>query len=104
MDHFYWEYGGAGSPQNYVEAALSAGHAIFTFDRLGTFSIMDFPSFIHIEKHTGTSQSSQPDGIKEVQTSTEIAVLAQLIYYLRAGVQGCTFDRIVAVGHSYGRY
>lgn len=35
VDHFYWEFGGAGSAFNYVEAAISAGHAIFIFDRLG---------------------------------------------------------------------
>lgn len=47
--------------------------------------------------------SSTPDGIKEVQTSTHIAIAAELVAVLRKGVNNHTFGRIVAIGHSYGR-
>ncbi|KAF8955634.1 hypothetical protein BDZ97DRAFT_1856429 [Flammula alnicola] len=84
FDHTYWNFGGDGSPYNYVDAAIKAGHAIFIYDRLGV------------------GQSSKPDGIKEVQQATEIEIGAQLIRYLKSGKSGHTFSRFVGIGHSFG--
>ncbi|PFH48441.1 hypothetical protein AMATHDRAFT_5789 [Amanita thiersii Skay4041] len=84
FDHSYWDFGGEGSQYNYVEAAVNAGHAIFIYDRLGT------------------GQSSKPDGIKEAQKPTEVAIAAQLLKLLKQGIQGFVFDKVVAIGHSYG--
>lgn len=84
FDHKYWDFGGAGSKYNYVEAALKAGHGILIFDRLGT------------------GDSAKPDGITEVQTPTETEITAELIKYLRNKPNGTDFERVIGVGHSYG--
>ncbi|PPQ76378.1 hypothetical protein CVT26_015386 [Gymnopilus dilepis] len=83
-DHNYWNFGGEGSPYNYVDAAVGAGHAIFIYDRLGT------------------GQSSRPDGIKEVQEDTEVEVAAQLIRYIKGGKTGHEFQQVIGIGHSFG--
>ena len=36
FDHTYWSFGGKGSKYNYVEAAVNAGYAVFSYDRLGS--------------------------------------------------------------------
>ncbi|KAF8955647.1 hypothetical protein BDZ97DRAFT_1926508 [Flammula alnicola] len=82
FDHTYWNFGGDSSPNNYVDAAIKSGHAIFIYDRVG--------------------QSSKPDGIKEVQQATEIEIAAQLITYLKSGKSGHKFRRFVGIGHSFG--
>ncbi|KII91729.1 hypothetical protein PLICRDRAFT_123246 [Plicaturopsis crispa FD-325 SS-3] len=84
FDHSYWTFGGKGSPYNYVEAAINAGHAIFIYDRLGV------------------GHSTKPDGIKEVQLSTEIAVAESLVKHVRKGIDGHTFGKVVGIGHSFG--
>ncbi|PPQ94914.1 hypothetical protein CVT25_004400 [Psilocybe cyanescens] len=87
FDHSYWNFGGDGSQYNYVDAATRAGHAIFLYDRLGL---------------QGVGQSSKPDGIKEVQTATQIEVAAMLIRYLKSGKSGYKFTKFIGIGHSYG--
>ncbi|PPR03475.1 hypothetical protein CVT26_007881 [Gymnopilus dilepis] len=84
FDHSYWNFGGEGSPYNYVDAAVRNGHAIFLYDRLGV------------------GQSSKPDGIKEVQQDTEIEVAAELIRYIRKGGTKNVFRTIIGIGHSFG--
>ncbi|KAF8901328.1 Alpha/Beta hydrolase protein [Gymnopilus junonius] len=84
FDHSYWNFGGEGSQYNYVDAAVGAGHAVFIYDRLGI------------------SESSKPDGIKEVQENIEIEVAAELIKYIRRGATGIPFQQIVGIGHSLG--
>ncbi|KAF5335742.1 hypothetical protein D9611_009647 [Ephemerocybe angulata] len=84
FDHTYWNFGGPGSKYNYVDSALKAGHAILIYDRLGT------------------GKSDKPDGIKEVQTATEVEIAAQLVKFLRGNPFGSRFNRIIGIGHSYG--
>ncbi|KAF8631705.1 hypothetical protein AX17_005037 [Amanita inopinata Kibby_2008] len=84
FDHSYWEFGGDGSQYNYVDMAVAAGHAIFIYDRLGV------------------GQSSKPDGINEVQRSTEIGVATELLKFLKRGSTGLTFSKVIAIGHSFG--
>ncbi|TFK22243.1 alpha/beta-hydrolase [Coprinopsis marcescibilis] len=84
FDHTYWTFGGPGSKYNYVDAALASGHAILVYDRLGV------------------GLSDKPDGIKEVQTATEVEIAAQLGLHLKSRPSGQQFNRVVAVGHSYG--
>ncbi|KAL0959021.1 hypothetical protein HGRIS_014332 [Hohenbuehelia grisea] len=81
FDHSYWSFDGPGSKYNYVDAALKAGHAIFTYDRLGV------------------GRSSKPNGITEVQISTEIAIAAALVDKVKQKLQ---FKNIVGIGHSFG--
>jgi len=79
---------------------LKAGHAIFMYDRLSKswFCIMSiFWLSLH---HKGVGNSSKPDGIKEVQIGTEIAVATALVGHLRTIL---SFGKIVGIGHSYGR-
>ncbi|KAF9466674.1 hypothetical protein BDZ94DRAFT_1319199 [Collybia nuda] len=99
FDHSYWNFGGPGSPYNYVDAALEAGHAVFIYDRLGV------------------GKSSKPDGIQEVQLATEIEVAASLVDILKCSNEGCTGGAgrdtfiseielknatFIGVGHSFG--
>jgi len=85
LDHNYFLIGGPGSEFNYVESSVRAGNAIFIFDRLGS------------------GLSSKPDGIKEVQSVTHLAVIDSLLSLLRAGnIGGISFKTIVGVGHSFG--
>jgi hypothetical protein len=61
------------------------------------------------ELQPGVGKSSKPDGIKEVQLSTEIEVAAALVQNLKTR-QDFDFQseynkaKIIGVGHSYGRY
>jgi pimeloyl-ACP methyl ester carboxylesterase len=86
FDHTYWSIGGSGSKYNYVEAALKAGHAILTYDRLGV------------------GKSDKPNGIKEVQTPTQVEITTELVKYLRGKPNGQTFGRVIGIGHSFGRW
>ncbi|KAG9120191.1 hypothetical protein FRC07_004404 [Ceratobasidium sp. 392] len=80
FDHSYWEFGYS-KEYNYIEAATRAGYAVFTHDRLGV------------------GQSDKPDGLNEVQASTEVEILHQLIQNLRNTKK---FSKIVGIGHSFG--
>ncbi|KAJ3503956.1 hypothetical protein NMY22_g18073 [Coprinellus aureogranulatus] len=84
FDHTYWSFGGKGSKYNYAERALKAGHSILIYDRLGI------------------GKSEKPDGIKEVQTPTEVEIAAELVKYLKSKPRGLEFDRYIGIGHSYG--
>lgn len=101
FDHSYWNFGGEGSPYNYVDAALKAGHATFIYDRLG--SSMFYTSFFCCSSDIGVGESAKPDGIKEVQEDTETEVAAELIKYIRRGETGYQFQQIIGIGHSAGR-
>ncbi|KAF8901343.1 hypothetical protein CPB84DRAFT_1962051 [Gymnopilus junonius] len=84
LDHTYWNFGGEGSPYNYADVALNAGHAVFLYDRLGA------------------GKSSKPNGIEVLQEDTEIEIAAELIKYIRRGRTGHHFQQIIGIGHSYG--
>ncbi|KAF8901331.1 hypothetical protein CPB84DRAFT_1962043 [Gymnopilus junonius] len=84
LDHTYWNFGGEGSPHNYANVALNAGHAVFLFDRLGA------------------GKSSKPDGIEALQEDTKIEVAVELVKYIRKGRTGHHFQQIIGIGHSYG--
>ncbi|THU89998.1 hypothetical protein K435DRAFT_864701 [Dendrothele bispora CBS 962.96] len=81
-NHTYFNFGKE-SPYNYAEAALKAGHAIFTYDGLGV------------------GNSDKPDGIQEVQIGTETAVAIALVEKLPSLL---SFGKVVGVGHAHGRY
>lgn len=81
FDKLYWDIPGL----SYIDAAAAAGHATFSFDRLGT------------------GLSDHPDPIQIVQSSLQVEIAHQLIQSLRSGAIGGTrFQNIVGVGHSYG--
>ncbi|KIW69777.1 hypothetical protein PV04_05635 [Phialophora macrospora] len=79
----YWDFA---SPNNsHVETAAAAGHATFSYDRLGI------------------GESSHPDPIQVVQGPLQIAIAQSLVQLLRNGtLAGRRFSRIIGVGHSYG--
>jgi pimeloyl-ACP methyl ester carboxylesterase len=79
----YWDFA---SPNNsYIETAASAGHATFSYDRLGI------------------GKSSHPDPIQVVQGPLQIAIAQTLVQLLRNGtLADRRFSRIIGVGHSYG--
>jgi pimeloyl-ACP methyl ester carboxylesterase len=83
---------------SYVEAALTEGYSIFTYDRLGT------------------GKSDKPDAYDIVQTSVQVEILRQLTLLARSGklvssskrtsgsadLGHYTPSKIVHVGHSFG--
>lgn len=85
---------------SYVDAAISKGYSVLSYDRLGT------------------GDSQKPDAYDEVQIPVEIEVLAGLTKIARSGKlmssskvtgnAGAAFNftptKIVHVGHSYGSY
>jgi pimeloyl-ACP methyl ester carboxylesterase len=75
-DHTYWD-----TRHSYLRAALSAGTAVYTVDRLGV----------------GLSDRPPAD---EVTAASEAYVAHQLVQQLRQGRGG--FRQVVGVGHSYG--
>lgn len=81
FDHAYWDI-----PElSYVDAATTAGYAVFSYDRLGS------------------GQSSKPDPVQMVQAPLHLAIAQQLLERLRYGYfSGHKFSKVVAVGHSYG--
>jgi pimeloyl-ACP methyl ester carboxylesterase len=84
FDHTYWNLGGNGSENNYVESAITAGRSILIYDALGV------------------GLSSTPDGIMVVQRSADIEIAAALVQALKTGWDGCQFGKVVGVGHGYG--
>lgn len=75
------------------------------------------PHIIANEILSGVGKSSKPDGIKEVQLSTEIEVAAALVNKLKCKDEECkatkgkldskidlTNAKFISVGHSFGRY
>ncbi|GAA3250613.1 alpha/beta hydrolase [Dactylosporangium siamense] len=78
-DHKYWSLTGSG--RSYVSAALQAGTAIYTVDRVGV----------------GVSDRPPAD---EVTVLAEAFVAHQLVQQLRRGPSG--FQHVIGVGHSYG--
>lgn len=104
FDHTYWSFGGVGSKYNYVEAAMNAGHAVLSYDRLGMYSCFCFCFCLcHTTQPIGIGKSSKPDGINEVQGATEVEITAELVKYLRSGAHGKSFGRVIGIGHSFGR-
>ncbi|THV02043.1 hypothetical protein K435DRAFT_963307 [Dendrothele bispora CBS 962.96] len=79
-NHTYFNFGKE-SPFNYAEAALKAGHAIFTYDGLGA------------------GKSDKPDGIQDVQIGTETAVAIALVEKLPSLL---SFGKVIGVGHAHG--
>ncbi|THU91784.1 hypothetical protein K435DRAFT_863073 [Dendrothele bispora CBS 962.96] len=79
-NHTYFSLG-KDSPFNYAQAAVQAGHAILTYDNLGA------------------GKSDKPDGIQEVQISTETAVGIALVEQLPSVLK---FGKLVGVGHAHG--
>jgi len=79
-DHTYYQFG-YNKSYNYIEAATRAGYAVFTYDRLGV------------------GLSAKPDGIKAVQSATEVEIAHQLIQKLRSTGN---YGKITGIGHSYG--
>lgn len=78
----YWNFG----PENsFVDNAAAAGHATFSYDRLGV------------------GNSSHPDPIQVVQGPLEVEIAIELVRMLRQGVlMNKQFDQVIGVGHSYG--
>ncbi|KAF8803236.1 alpha/beta-hydrolase [Phlegmacium glaucopus] len=84
FDHTYWNFGGNGSENNYVESAIAAGRSVLIYDTLGV------------------GLSSTPDGITVVQRSVDIEIAAALVQGLKTSWDGHQFGKIVGVGHGYG--
>jgi alpha-beta hydrolase superfamily lysophospholipase len=100
MQHRYWDVEVKPDQYSYVNAALSEGYSIFTYDRLGT------------------GASDKPDAYDIVQTTVQVEILRQLTSLARAGklvrsskkISGSsasvlgryTPSKIIHVGHSFG--
>lgn len=82
-DHKYWE-NSISEDLSYVQAATQAGHAVFSYDRLGI------------------SGSQRPDGIRVTQSATEVEIAHALIQHAKKDVRLFN-SRFIGVGHSYGR-
>jgi hypothetical protein len=81
FDKQYWDIPGS----SYVEAAVEAGYATFSYDRLGV------------------GASDHPDPIQVVQSGLQVEIAHQLIQSLRSGsIRNESFSKVVGVGHSYG--
>ncbi|KAL8848315.1 MAG: hypothetical protein Q9221_006669 [Calogaya cf. arnoldii] len=82
LDHKYWDFAPGYS---YIDAAAAAGHATFSYDRLGT------------------GLSDHPDPNQIVQAALQVEIAHQLIQGLRkVRVQGKIIEKVVGVGHSAG--
>jgi len=82
FDKNYWDIAAGYS---YIDAAAAAGYATFSYDRLGV------------------GLSAHPDPIQTVQSYLEVEIAHRLIKSLRNGaLAGKDFDKIAAVGHSFG--
>ncbi|KAF2168635.1 hypothetical protein M409DRAFT_65522 [Zasmidium cellare ATCC 36951] len=82
FDRSYWDFA---SGYSYVDAALTNGHAVFLYDRLGV------------------GLSSKPDPVNLVQAGLQLEIANALICKLRAGeLENTTFSTVVGVGHSFG--
>jgi pimeloyl-ACP methyl ester carboxylesterase len=84
LSHAYWDFPYQPERYSYTRFMAEAGYATFNVDRLGI------------------GNSSKPLG-GEVNLDTHVFTLHQVIAALRGGAMGgVAFDRVVAVGHSYG--
>ena len=83
LDHTYWEFGPGYS---YIDAAVEAGYATFSYDRLGV------------------GGSEHPDPIQVVQGPMQVEIAHALITYLRRSKLGpqLSIKKFVGVGHSGG--
>ncbi|KAH9832772.1 hypothetical protein Tdes44962_MAKER00253 [Teratosphaeria destructans] len=101
FDSRYWDVQLQPETHSYVEAALQAGYAVFTYDRLGT------------------GQSDRPDAYTVVQGPVELEILRQLtlmgrdgsLYTLAAKQRNPAIpafaslappSKVVHIGHSWG--
>lgn len=82
LDHTYWDI----APNySYVDVASAAGYATLSYDQIGV------------------GFSAHPDPIQDVQATSQVAVLHQLVEILRSERLGrFSFDNVVGVGHSAG--
>ena len=82
LDHTYWDIAPGYS---YVDQAVAAGYATFSYDRLGT------------------GLSDHPDPVQIVQLPIQIEIAHLIVQLLRAGEIGDrSFKQVVGVGHSLG--
>ncbi|KAK4148416.1 hypothetical protein C8A00DRAFT_39018 [Chaetomidium leptoderma] len=100
FDKRYWDVEVKPDQYSYVNAALSEGYSIFTYDRLGT------------------GASDKPDAYDIVQTTVQVEILRQLTSLARSGkpvsssrntsggsakgLDRYTPSKVVHVGHSFG--
>ncbi|KAB2571331.1 hypothetical protein BFW01_g4345 [Lasiodiplodia theobromae] len=87
FDKTYWDLSFHDFNYSYVNAALDAGFATLSYDRLGI------------------GQSQHGDPLNEIQTNIEVAALRALTEQVRNGSfpnVNTTYDSVVHVGHSYG--
>ena len=82
LDHTYWEI----SPgYSYIDAAVAAGYATFSYDRIGV------------------GKSEHPDPNQVVQGPIQVEIAHGLVTLLRnAQIGSLSFKNIVGVGHSAG--
>ncbi|WP_166459588.1 alpha/beta hydrolase [Amycolatopsis pithecellobii] len=86
LDHTYWDPAYKPESYSYVDAAVKAGYATFTIDRLGV-GRSDFPPAV------------LAGGPNQVDT------VGQLVDQVRAGkVDGTVYRKAIIVGHSYGNW
>ncbi|KAL9640531.1 MAG: hypothetical protein Q9204_000678 [Flavoplaca sp. TL-2023a] len=82
LDHTYWDFAPGYS---YIDAAVAAGYATFSYDRLGT------------------GLSDHPDPNQVVQAALQVEIAHLLIQQLRnVRVQGNKVENVIGVGHSAG--
>ncbi|GKT47179.1 uncharacterized protein ColSpa_07360 [Colletotrichum spaethianum] len=88
FDRSYWDFPAHGYNYSYVGPAVDDyGYSTFSWDRLGI------------------AESSHGEPVNEIQGWLELAALKALTDKLRAGTVpgvGCTFEKFVHVGHSFG--
>ena len=82
LDCSYWDIA---PDYSYVDAAVAAGYATLSYDRLGT------------------GQSDHPDPLQIVQLPIQIEIAHALVQKARrAEIGGRSFAKVVGVGHSLG--
>ena len=82
LDHTYWEIAPGYS---YIDAAVAAGYATFSYDRIGV------------------GKSEHPDPNQVVQGPIQVEIAHGLVTLLRsAQIGSLSFKNIVGVGHSAG--
>ncbi|MCJ1438186.1 hypothetical protein MMC27_007573 [Xylographa pallens] len=82
LDHTYWDIA---SGYSHVDAAIAAGYATFSYDRLGV------------------GKSDHPDPIQVVQAAIAVEVAHTLVQLIRTtNLGGYSFKNVVGIGHSAG--
>ncbi|KAF1838585.1 alpha/beta-hydrolase [Decorospora gaudefroyi] len=87
FDKTYWDLSYNNYNYSYVNVALAAGYSTLAIDRLGI------------------GNSSHGDPFNEIQAQAEVEALNSVTLQLRKGeIQeiGCSYDRVIHVGHSFG--